>query len=270
MQFFPLILGFASLVLGDTGGSSGSSGSGGAANGQVQLNSQQATVLDNGSHNSVGQSQSLVSGTTLNIGGSSSSSLQYDPSVTANPASAFGSNYVNANGNAMTGVLQNNQNSQSNSTSDGQHHSVISQSQVNGNGTGISVSNSASGSVYLRLPTTTPRYITTTGCSYSGLTCYGAGCVPINSGPDSCWCSCWSVSTPHYITDTTYPATATPSPLAVANGSRVDQRQRRPSGGSIIRNGHNILKSREKLPSRGKEQAQVGHTTLPRNFRKKA
>ncbi|XP_055353243.1 probable ATP-dependent RNA helicase ddx17 [Paramacrobiotus metropolitanus] len=254
------------LALGSTGGSSGSSGSGGATNGQVQLNIQQATALDDGNHNSVGQSQNIASGTSLSIGGGSSSSLQYDPTVTAKPAAASGSNYVNAYGNAQTGVLQNNQNSQSNSTSNGQHHNVISQSQVIGNGTGMSMSNSASGSLYLANPTSTTPYPTRYPCQ--GVTCYGYGCTIIENGY-SCYCSCPYIYTPTYYYDyTTYPSMPSPAPPAPAPHA-VDQRQRKPAPSSNTK-GRNVQKGREKAPARGKAQANNGHTSKPHNSRSKA
>ncbi|XP_055351547.1 uncharacterized protein LOC129597875 [Paramacrobiotus metropolitanus] len=220
MPQLPLVLYLLSATLPITlgGGSDGTYGSGGATNGQMQLNTQQAVALDNGNHNSVAQSQGVIAGTTLNIGGNAGTSLQFDPTLIAKPAPVSGSNSVNADGSAMTGVLQSNQNSQSNS-SDGQHHKVTSQSQITGNGTGMHMSNSASGSLYLL--STTPVYPTRFPCM--GVTCNGYGCMVIENGY-SCYCAC---PTTRYYYDSTYPRHHPLRRLKQRISAREDLRPRR-------------------------------------------
>ncbi|XP_055348547.1 uncharacterized protein LOC129595527 [Paramacrobiotus metropolitanus] len=100
-----------------------------ATEGQIDLDVQQSPSLDNSNHQSLATGQSSVAGTSISFNSNTNTALQFDPALPANPVIS-GSNSANSHGNGVTGVIQNNDQSHSNSTNDGQHHSVVGQSHI--------------------------------------------------------------------------------------------------------------------------------------------
>ncbi|XP_055353251.1 uncharacterized protein LOC129599137 [Paramacrobiotus metropolitanus] len=227
-------------VFGDTGGNNGASSNGQATNGQVDLNIQQSSALDNGNQLSLGNSQSSLSGTSISFNNNINGGLQFDPTLPVNPYIS-GSNSANSYGSGTTGVLQNNHQSYSNSTNDGQHHSVVSQSHITGNGTGLSLNNYVSGAISASNSTDRPQYYTTMyyypcpGCS-----------------PPPC---CPSPGPPYF--------SATESPMS----AHSDQRQRKIAPRARTRNQQ--LKGRGQAKVHEKSPVRTNPTTAQRKVRSK-